>query len=202
MTAIGDDLALLEKELGAKEYETKTTRHEAPSRLAGRGAYAIVNNDPRVPSQRSTHLGYCVSHPSEPGEPQKPLGLHPSSSFMIQRAKYPDWILDKISGRGRGKGREDCGLRFAPVEGIEFLEYEGAELLLIAARVGEELGNQETDNKAAPRHTKKKESKGSVDEVSRGLATDSARFPAEPLTGLWIRYDFVGINLWHGSYVG
>jgi len=134
------------------------TRHEAPSRLAGRGAYTIVNNEPRVPSQRSTHLGYCLSHPAEPGEPQEALGLRSSSSFVVQvknplapvpggqhvglspnkRANYPDWLINNAFGKGRGRGQENYGLRFAPVESIELLEYEGAELLLIAARSGEE----------------------------------------------------------------
>jgi hypothetical protein len=76
------------------------TRHEAPNRLAGRGAYAIVNKEPRVPSQQSTHLGYCLSHPAELGRPQKALGIN------------------NIFGRGRGKGQERYGLRFASVESI------------------------------------------------------------------------------------
>ena len=134
------------------------TRHEAPSRLAGRGAYTIMNNEPRVPSQRSTHLGYCLSHPAEPGEPQEALGFRSSSSFVVQvknplapvpggqhvglspnkRANYPDWLINNAFGKGRGRGQENYGLHFAPVESTELLEYEGAELLLIAARSGEE----------------------------------------------------------------
>ena len=41
-------------------------------------------------------------------------------------------------GRGGGRGREAFGLRFASLEREEMLDYEGAELLLIAARAGEE----------------------------------------------------------------
>jgi len=132
-----------------------------------------------------------VKNPLASAPGGKRVGLSPH-----KRAKYPDWILDKIFGRGHGKGREDYGLRAR--------NYEGAELLLIAARAGEE--GLETslkegrgdgkhfcllrdillrDNKTALRHSEEKESKGSIDDVLRELATDSARFPAEPLTGLW-----------------
>ncbi|KAI0257015.1 hypothetical protein BJV78DRAFT_1272164 [Lactifluus subvellereus] len=193
VTAVGDDLTSLEKGLGEKDMRrrpemksanatsTAGTRHEAPSRVVGPDAYAIVNNEPRVPSGRSTHLGYCLSHPTEPGEPQKALGLHlSSSSFIVQfknpltpasegqrlglspnkRAKYSDWIIDNTFGRRGSKGREEYGLRFVSVETIELLKYKGAEPLLIVARAGEE--------------------------VLRELATDSAHFPAEPLHGDWI----------------
>jgi hypothetical protein len=157
-----------------------------------------VNIEPRVSSQRSTHLGYCLSNPAELGEPQEALGLRSSPSFVVQvknplarvpggqrvglspnrHANYPDWIINNIFGRGRGTGREDYGLRFAPVESIELLEYEGAELLLIAARAGEEgsetsLGEGRgdgkhtsllryvalRDSKTALRHVEKKEVK-------------------------------------------
>lgn len=177
VTAVGDDLHTLEKGLGEKTYETKTrgsytlfisvppsesscpgTRHQAPSRLAGRGAYAIVNNDPKVPSKRETHLGYHLSHPSDMGEVQEALGIHPASSFVVQaknplapptggqqvglspnqRADYPSWIMEDVFGKGGSKGRESYGLRFASIEHIELLDHEGAELLFIAARSGED----------------------------------------------------------------
>ena len=107
-----------------------------------------MNNEPRVPSQRSPHLGYCLSHPAEPGEPQEALGLRSSSPFVVQvknplapvpggqrvglfpnkRANYPDWFINNTFGKGRGRGQENYGLRFAPVESTKSLEYEGAEL--------------------------------------------------------------------------
>jgi len=179
ITDVGDNLNDVEQGLGAKTRETKTrgtvylhlltqpphdfylllgTRHDAPCRLAGRGAYAIVNNEPRVPSQRETHLGYHLSHPSDMGEVQTALGLHIASSFVVQvknplapttggqrvglfasqRVEYPKWIMEDIFGQGGKKGREDFGLRFAPVETIDMLDFEGVELLMIASRVGDE----------------------------------------------------------------
>jgi hypothetical protein len=130
-------------------------RHEGSVRLAGRGVYAIVNKEGAVPSANVTHLGYHLSHPSTPGEVQVALGIHTASSFVVQvknplaevpyaqrvglppgrRAKYPEAVLDRVFKRG-SKGRHPFGLRFAPCGCIELLDYEGAELLLIAARTG------------------------------------------------------------------
>ena len=135
------------------------TRHEGPSRVAGRGAYAIVNNNLRVPSERTTHLGYQLSHPSESelGEVQNALGIQSAATFVLQvknplapttsnqfvgrkpeqRAKYPEDVMKEVFGMGGSKGREDYGLRFSSVETTELLDYEGAELLLIASKAGE-----------------------------------------------------------------
>jgi hypothetical protein len=43
-----------------------------------------------------------------------------------------------------------------------------------------------TNSHTALREAEEKESEESIDEVLRELATDSARFPAEPLDGDWI----------------
>lgn len=182
ITTVGDDLHKLEEGLGSKTYETKTrgrypvlpdhlnsltlntgTRHQGPARLAGRGAYAIVNADAEVPSERETHLGYHLSHPTpaEFGEVQKVLGIHTASSFVMQvknplapntggvrvglpksrRVDYPEHIMKEVFGSGetsKGQRRQSFGLRFAGVERTEMLDYEGVELLFIAARSGEE----------------------------------------------------------------
>ncbi|KAL0579935.1 hypothetical protein V5O48_002106 [Marasmius crinis-equi] len=160
VTKVGDDLDALEKGLGDKTYETKTrgTRHEEPARLVGRGGYAIVNNNPSVPSKRETHLGYHISHPAEiqDSSVQAVLGIHIASSFILQvknplapasfprqagasGAEYPENIMESVFRKGGGKkGRESYGLRFASCETTELLDYEGAQLLLIAAREGEE----------------------------------------------------------------
>ncbi len=46
--------------------------------------------------------------------------------------------MKEVFGKGGGRGRESYGLRFASVERKELLGVEGAELLFIAARSGEE----------------------------------------------------------------
>ncbi|KAG6856433.1 hypothetical protein H0H87_004560 [Tephrocybe sp. NHM501043] len=157
VTSVGNDLRSLQQGLGERTYETKTrgTRHEAPARLAARGAYAFVNNDPELPSKRATHFGYHISHPREIGGVQKELGIGKAASFVIQvknplapatnprqvhnkGAEYPKDIMKGIFGKGGRKGRESYGLRFATCAVPELLDYKGAELLLIAARRGEE----------------------------------------------------------------
>ena len=112
-----------------------------------------------MPSQRETHLGFYLSHPSgdQLGEVQKTLGLHQASSFVLQvknplappsgpgqvglpkgrQADFPEEIMRNVFGKGGQRGRESYGLRFAACERKEMLDYEGAELLFIAARSGE-----------------------------------------------------------------
>ncbi|KAH7885984.1 hypothetical protein F5I97DRAFT_1808732 [Phlebopus sp. FC_14] len=209
VTAVGNDLHKLEKGLGEKTYETKTrgTRHEGPVRLVGRGVYAIVNYKAPVPSKNETHLGYHLSHPTTPGEVQEALGIHTASSFVVQvknplsnvpygqrvglpsgrRAAYPEGILNHVFEKG-SKGRSEFGLRFTSCRCIELLDYEGAELLLIAARTGaqgsdESLGENRGE---ALKEAGEKESVEDVEDIFRELAADKDQFPAEPLEGHWI----------------
>ncbi|TFY82955.1 hypothetical protein EWM64_g1068 [Hericium alpestre] len=208
VTAVGDDLTSVEKGLGERSYETKTRghRHESTARLAGRGAYAFVNNEPRVPSGAETHFGYHLSHPTDIGEVQEALGILKASSYVVQvknplgpptaivrakpeyrRVKYPDWIMSDIFGKGE-RGRESFGLRFTSAATPELLDYEGADLLLIAARSGDagldvSLGEGRGE---ALHEAEEKEAKESVDEIFKELATDYEKFPSEPLTGHWI----------------
>jgi len=138
-------------------------RHEGPARLVARGGYAIVNSDADTPSARVTHLGYHVSHPppAELSDVQMSLGIYSASSFILQiknpqapangpqqahskGAEYPNWIMRDIFGAAsagqstKTKGRNEYGLRFASCETPELLNYKGADLILIAAKDGEE----------------------------------------------------------------
>lgn len=113
-------------------------------------------------SKRETHLGYRISHPkpSEMGNVQSSLGIYSASSFVLQvknprapttgpqqlrtkGADYPAWIMRDVFGAAVGqgqkerRGREPYGLKFVSCETPELLDYEGAQLLLIAARKGE-----------------------------------------------------------------
>lgn len=88
---------------------------------------------------------------------QQELGIPTTSSFVIQvknpdaepgsfgpriglpawrRAKYSEGIMKNIFEKNT-RGRS-YGLRFVPCSCIELLDYEGVELLLIAARSGVE----------------------------------------------------------------
>ncbi|THG99882.1 hypothetical protein EW026_g2560 [Hermanssonia centrifuga] len=212
VSTVGEDLQKLQDGLGEKEYETKTrgTRHQGPARLAARGAYAIVNNEAKTPSQRETHLGYHLSHPIPEnfGDVQEALGIHPASSFVLQvknplapntgsarvglpsnrRAEFPAYIMKEVFGQGGARGREDFGLKFASVERKEMLDHEGAELLLIAARSGEEGLDKSLQGEGrgqALKGTEETEGHKSIETVLKELAMDSQKIPAEPLEGNW-----------------
>ncbi|KAH9950999.1 hypothetical protein B0H21DRAFT_413389 [Amylocystis lapponica] len=211
ITTIGEDLIKLQEGLGEKEDETKTrgTRHQGPARLAARGAYAIVNTEAATPSKRETHLGYHLSHPppDEFGDVQAALGIHIASSFVLQvknplapptgagrvglpsgrTADYPEELLHGVFGKGGERGRESFGLRFASVERRELLDYEGVELLFIAARSGDEgletsLGE---GRGTALTETEEKEGRETIEQVLKELAIDSEKIPADPLEGQW-----------------
>ncbi|KAF8799398.1 hypothetical protein BYT27DRAFT_6863100 [Phlegmacium glaucopus] len=214
VTAVGDDLNSLEKGLGEKSYETKTrgTRHEAPARLVGRGGYAIVNSEAKTPSKRETHLGYHLSHPSptELGEVQESLGIYSASSFILQiknplapatgplqvhskGAEYPEWIMHNVFGStseegNQTRGRESYGLRFSSCETPEMLDFEGAQLLLIASREGEEgleasLGE---GRGIALKEMEEREATEPFRNVFDEIGFDLETFPVESLEGGWI----------------
>jgi len=209
VTTVGNDLNKLEEGLGAKTYETKTrgTRHQGPARLAARGAYAIVNKEAKTPSSRETHLGYHLSHPTPDsfGEVQQALGIHTASSFILQiknpnapntsnariggskKAEFSEEIMHDVFGAGGAKGRENYGLRFASVDRQEMLDYEGAELLFIAARSGEkglEISLGEGRGEALA-ETGEHESSESIKQVFDELAMHSKNIPGDPLEGKW-----------------
>ena len=170
-----------------------------------------MNAEAQTPSQRETHLGYHLSHPTPDNfdDVQKALGIHPASSFVLQvknplapntggarvglpgnrRANFPDHIMKEVFGAGvkGGRGRESYGLRFASVEREEMLDHEGAELLLISARSGEEgleksLGEGRGE---ALKETEQAEGKHSIETVLKELAMDPEKIPVEPLEGHW-----------------
>ncbi|KAL4069790.1 hypothetical protein V8B97DRAFT_1969274 [Scleroderma yunnanense] len=209
VTAVGDELHKLEKGLGERSYQTKTRgeRHEGPARLAGRGVYAIVNTRGKTPSRNETHLGYHLSHPSEAGEVQQELGIYTASSFVLQvknpgvepgsfgqriglpawrRANYPEGIMTYVFEKGT-RGRT-YGLRFTPCKCIELLDYEGAELLLIAARSGVEGVDQSLGENRGEvlKEVGERESQEPTEDIFRELGMEKDAFPAEPIEGHWI----------------
>ncbi|KAF8202432.1 hypothetical protein BJ912DRAFT_944787 [Pholiota molesta] len=199
VTAVGEDLKSLVDELGPKMYDTKTrgTRHEGAARLVARGAYAIVNSDAKMPSERTTHFGYHISHPSELGEVQQELGIYPAASFILQvrnpRAPPQAPIqqhakpLNIRKGEGAIKGRESFGLRFSSCETPELLNYKYAQVLMIAAHEGEEGLEKDLGEGrgVALSETEVKEGHESIKKVFAELGLDLDKFPTEPLEGSW-----------------
>jgi hypothetical protein len=126
----------LRDELERKVYDTKTrgTRVQPEARPAGEARYAIVQHDGH------THLAYALELPRRRGAVQKELGIEREASFIAavrnpdspaprgtglparERADFPNRLLELFRGR-----------RFAPLSPPDFLDYEGAEIVLIGA---------------------------------------------------------------------
>ncbi|KAF9046120.1 hypothetical protein BJ165DRAFT_1583545, partial [Panaeolus papilionaceus] len=208
-------LPALNSKLDAEHYNTKTRgeRTIGEARLAARGVYAIVNSAASVPSKRSTHFGYIITHPAPDAfaDVQASFGIHPACSYVLQvknplapmsgpmfrgskrkNAEYPDWIMSKVFGHDsasgeHSKGREEYGLRFASCETPEMLDYEHGELLLIAAREDEEgleTSLGEGRGKALAEFAAN-ERKKSIEEVYKEYGLDMQVIQMGPLEGKW-----------------
>jgi hypothetical protein len=126
----------LRDELERKVYDTKTrgTRVQPEARPAGEARYAIVKHNGH------THLAYALELPRRRGQVQKELGIEREASFIAavrnpdspaprgtglparEQADFPNRLLELFRGR-----------RFAPLSPPDFLDYEGAEIVLIGA---------------------------------------------------------------------
>jgi hypothetical protein len=89
---------------------------------------------------------------------QTELGIYTSASFMLQlrnpkapvtggqrigrgdkqKAEFPEEVMQAVFGVGEKGTDQSTGLRFASVNTAELLDYEGAELIFIAAHGDEE----------------------------------------------------------------
>ncbi len=171
----------VEDELDPKTYLTKTRgeRHRPAARPAGEGVYAIVHH------RGHTHLAYALELPAEPGEVQRALNIVKEGSYIVAvknptASSPPDTGLDETRKarfpknlKARFRGR-----RFIPLDPPDFLDHEGAEILLVGARqrVTEELGlsldpEQETEATA---------------EIFNDLMMEKSLHPTTPLfEGKW-----------------
>ncbi len=142
---VAGDPRKIEDELAEKTYETKTRgeRERPAARSAGEGVYAVLRHGDH------THMIYALELPRKPGEVQEELDIEQEGSYILsiknpekpsppraglrrsQKADYPEKLQEEFRGR-----------RFIPADPPDFLDYEGAELLLIAASedVSEEMG--------------------------------------------------------------
>lgn len=179
--AVSKDPGKLEQSLRAQTYQTQTRgERELPAaRPAGEGVYQIVRHGDH------THLAYALELPMTPGEAQDDLNIEPEGNYILQ-VKNPT----KSSPRNAGLPRQERadlpnklqasfkGRRFASVESLEILEYEGVELLLIAASdkhakdLGVELDPEKETEQSA--------------EILSDLRMRKSRHPIEPLlSGEW-----------------
>jgi uroporphyrinogen-III synthase len=139
----------------ATEYETKTagTRRQEPVRPIGEGVYAITRTE-----DRTTHLAYSLTIPTELGEVQEDLGLRSQGSFVIsvknperggpanarlpQGPDYPKAIIEEFRG-----------LAWAEVQ-PKYLDYQNTQILLIGEnteKAVEPTRKDEKQGKTAPK---------------------------------------------------
>lgn len=168
-----------ELERGHYETETRGERVQPEARPAGEGRYALVDHDGH------THLAYALELPRRPGAAQEELAIEDEASYVVavknpeaatpagaglrprQRADFPAELGDRFRGR-----------RFVPVDPPEFLDHEGAELVLIGAT---EDASEELDIELDPEHERVETA-----EVFRELGLRPEEHPSEPLKrGEW-----------------
>jgi hypothetical protein len=139
------DRAALNAELGEEEYATKTRgiRKVPAARPAAEGIYAIVRHGDH------THLAYALELPTREGPAERELNIRREASYIIA-VRNPESPRPPAAGAGPKQParfppelqRKFAGRRFVPVDPPDFLDYEGAELVLIGAEENpeQELG--------------------------------------------------------------
>jgi hypothetical protein len=149
---VAKDATEIQKALRETHYETKTRgERELPAaRPAGEGVYAIVRHGDH------THLAYSLELPRQPDKVQRDLRIAEEGSYIIT-VKNPETAAPKGVGlRNEEQARFPRklqevfrGRKFIDCDPPDFLDYEGTELILIAAKEdpGKELGIKlETEN--------------------------------------------------------
>jgi len=138
------NIAEIDKVLGPYQYETATlgTRHDAAARPCGEGVYALVDEG------RSTKFAYVLELPEDLGEAQEAFHIGKEGSYVMS-IKNPDVaptrpdvpVSDKHPGFPPELKREFGNRRWTKAL-PDFLNYDGAELLLLGASkdVEEDLG--------------------------------------------------------------
>jgi hypothetical protein len=179
--AVADSPKKLAQSLQEQTYQTKTRgeRHQPAARPAGEGVYRILKHGDH------THLVYVLELPEDLDRVQHELGIGEEASYVLS-VKNPDQGGAPQAGLSADRQAEYPqrlqkvfrDRRFTEADPPDFLDYEGAEFLLIASAddVSEELGIQ-----LEPEH----ESKAGAD-IFRDLRLEKSAHPLEPLfTGEW-----------------
>ena len=170
----------IEQALRERKYQTKTRgeRTLPAARPAGEGIYAIVR------ARNKLFLAYVLELPAKPGEVQIELKIPPQGSFALsiknpESPSRPGVGLrdDQEAHYPKARQREFRGRRFA-TEDVGLLDFEGAEFVLVGARLDPE---QELQIDLPAEH----ETQSTAD-IIRQLHIDRRRHPIEPLLrGQW-----------------
>jgi hypothetical protein len=172
--------AAVEDDLAREVYETKTRgeRLQPEARPAGEGVYALVDHVGHA------HLAYELEFPRQPGNVQSELHVEPRGSYVVS-VRNPETPAPPQAGLRSSKAVElppelqqrFRGRRFAEVT-PEFLDHEGAELVLIGATKAPE---QELGLALEPEDEREAEAA-----IFRDLRLERDRHPLEPLfQGEW-----------------
>lgn len=145
-------------EMSAKTYSTKTRgeRRQPSARPAGEGIYAILRHNDH------THLVYALELPDRPGDVQQSLNIETEASYVIS-IKNPDKPSPPRAGLPEQAKAEYpprleklfADRKFVDADPPDFLDYEGAEFVLIAAaedvkaELGIDLNPQAEDSSSA-----------------------------------------------------
>ncbi len=146
------DPAGLREMLSGGTYETQTRgeRRLPAARPVGEGVYGLVRRG------RSSILAYALELPEEVGEVQRAFHVEKRGHFVLsvknpeaarppgigldsaQRAEFPDELMERFGAR-----------KWIAADPPEFLNYEGAEIVLISGR-DEEAGQLSDDLEPDP----------------------------------------------------
>ncbi|WRT65621.1 uncharacterized protein IL334_002566 [Kwoniella shivajii] len=205
---IGSETSALKESFGAYTYETKTrgTRHQGAARPAARGHYILhsprdeLADSPDHNRQRDYKciLAYEITTPSHEdfGKVQEELGIEEKGALVIQ-VKDPD-VQSNNNPRAAGIPRDKRaqyskklmdmfrGRRFIPANPPAFLDYQGAEILIITSphELHDSLGKNGEDVEADMDKDAKSE-KVDVDGALKELGLNKKDFDEEAMEGHW-----------------
>lgn len=125
-------------ELQEDQYDTKTRgeRVRPAARAVGEGIYSLVLHEGH------SHFAYVLELPKSPHEVQQALAIEPEGSYIIsvKNQAVAGSMTNRIAAFPKALQQKFADRRFISLESPDFLNYEGAELLLIGAAKEAEKG--------------------------------------------------------------
>jgi len=180
--------------LGEEHYQTKTRgeRTVPRARLLASGIYAIARHKEPTSKHRygnHTHLAYVLELPHTVKELHKEFNIQHEGSFVMT-IKNPSQPSTTFAGLGKKASFPEelqslfGDYKFIPVNPPRFLDYPGAELIMVGAKadVGKELHEV---GEQIEEEAEKEARKLSADALYKQLHLYRAKLPISPLKGKW-----------------